>query len=333
MSKKIPLNPTLRTALVAFTIGLVGCNNAINLGNTSYTTTSDGGLNNNLPRVVATTSVLCDLTKQVAQETINLICLTSSDTDPYRYQPKPEDRKAIEQAKLIFFNGYNFEPGVLKLLKASRNHVPNIAVSQRAVPKPLQLREGGNNVPDPHVWHNAKYGSKMVEVISSNLSKILPKNKSLYNSNAQKIKNELTQLDGWIKSRIASIPDNQRKLVTTHDTMSYYVQAYGLQGASALEGISTEVKPTTTRVKTLVKGITQAKIPIVFAETTMNSNLIKSVAKEAKVKVSKRELFANNLGAPGSEGDTYQKMMVANTRTIVEGLGGTYLIFEPKVSK
>ncbi len=332
MSKKLPLTPTLRTVLVALTIGLVGCKNASNLANTSYTTTSSDGLNN-LPRVVATTSVLCDLTKQIAEETINLTCLTDPDTDPHLYQPSPEDRKAIEQAKLIFFNGYNFEPGVLKLIKASKNHVPNIAVGQRAVPNPLQFKEGGNKVSDPYVWHNAKHGISMVEVISSNLSKILPKNKSIYHSNARKINNELTQLDGWIKSRIATIPANQRKLVTTHDAMSYYVQAYGLQDVGALVGISTEAKPTTAQVKTLVKGITQARIPTIFAETTINSNLINSIAKQAKVKVSKRELFTDNLGAPGSEGDTYQKMMVANTRTIIEGLGGTYLIFEPKVLK
>jgi len=333
MSKKLPLTPTLRAAFVALSIGFAGCHNAGNLVNTSYMTTTSAGSNNNLPRVVATTSVLCDLIKQVAEETINLICLTSPDTNPYLYQPKPEDRKAIEQAKIIFFNGYNLEPGVLKLIRASKSRVPNIAVGHRAVPQPLQSREGSNTVPNPYVWHNAKYGIKMVEVISSNLSKVLPKNASLYKSNSQKLKNELIQLDAWIKSRIASIPENQRKLVTVEDEMSYYIQAYGLSSAGTLEDISTGEKPTTARVKSLVQGITKAKVPIIFADTTNKSNLIKNIAKGAKVKVSKRELFGDNLGVSGSEGDTYQKMMVANTRTIVEGLGGTYLIFEPKVAK
>ncbi len=333
MSKKLPLTPTLRAAFVALSIGFVGCHNAGNLIKTSYMTTTSAGSNNNLPRVVATTSVLCDLVKQVAEETINLICLTSPDTNPYLYQPKPEDRKAIEQAKVIFFNGYNLEPGVLKLLRSSKNHVPNIAVGHRAVSQPLQSREGNSTVPNPYVWHNAKYGIKMVEVISSNLSKVLPKNASLYKSNAQKIKSELIQLDDWIKSRIASIPDNQRKLVTVDDGMSYYIQAYGLSSAGTLEDIGTGEKATPTRAKSLVQSITKAKVPTIFADTTNKSNLIQNIAKEAKVKVSKRELFSDNLGVLGSEGDTYQKMMVANTRTIVEGLGGTYLIFEPKVAR
>jgi manganese/iron transport system substrate-binding protein len=329
MSTQLALISKLRTVLIAFTVGLVGCNNTANPANTAYKTTSTG-VNNNLPRVVATTSVLCDLTQQVAGETINLTCLTPPDTNPYLYQPKPEDRKAIEEAQVIFFNGYNFEPNILKLIKASKSHVPNIAVGQRAVPKPLLLRENGATVPDPYVWHNAKYGIKMVEVISSYLSKVLPKNASIYNNNARNIKNELTQLDAWIKSRIASIPANQNKLVTVDRTMDYYVQAYGLSYIGSLEGISAADKPTPPRIKILAQAIKQARIPTIFTNNTTNPNLIKAVAQQANVRVSKRELLATSLSSQGSEGDTYQKMMIANTRTIVEGLGGTYLIFEPK---
>lgn len=332
MSKKLPLISNLRVAFVVLTIGLFGCNNAGNIANTAYTSINTGEVNNRLPKVVATTSVICDLTRQVAAETINLICLTSGDTNPRLYQPTPDDQKAIEQAKLILFNGYSLEPGILKLLKVSKSHIPKIAVAQRSVSKPIQLRGNGDRVPDPYVWHNAKNAIKMVEVISTYLGKVLPKNASIYNSNARKLKNELTQLDTWIKSRIASIPPNQHKLVTADDAMGYYVQAYGLSYVGAVEGINTGSKSSTARLKTLIQNMKQARVQTIFADTTSNLNLIKTVAKEANVKVAKRELFANSLGALGSEGDTYQKMMIANTRTIVEGLGGTYLIFDTKVA-
>lgn len=332
MSKKIRLTLPLRTALVALSIGLFGCQNLGSVANTSSTATVSE-LNSNLPKVVVTTSVLCDLTKQIAQETINLTCLIPPDTNPYLYQPKPEDRQAIEQAQLILFTGYNLEPSLLKLMKASKNSVPKIAVAQRAVPQPLEFRGDGNTVPDPYIWHNANNGIRMVEVISSNLSKTIPENASLYSSNAQKVKNELTKLDAWIKSRIGSVPVKQRELVTTLDAMGYYAKAYGLSYAAASEGVSDQSKPTATRVKGLTRYIKQSGVPTVFLETTNNPDLMKSVAKDTKVKLSERKLFVDNLGAPGSEADTYQKMMVANTRTIVEGLGGTYLIFEPILSK
>ncbi|QSJ19401.1 zinc ABC transporter substrate-binding protein [Nostoc sp. UHCC 0702] len=326
MSKKIPLNHSLRASLVALTIGFVGCGNQA--ASTSFT--QSASINENLPKVVATTSVLCDLIKQVAENTVNLTCLISPGQDPHVYQPKPEDRKAIEQAKLILYNGYNLEPKLIKIIKTTQNSATKIAVGQLAVPKPQQFRENGRRVTDPHLWHNAKNTISMVEVISSNLKKLEPSNAATYSDNASQIKNQLIQMDSWIKSRIASIPTQKRKLVTTHNALGYYAKAYGLSLTGALASISTEEKPTDTQVQNLVKNVQQTKVPTIFAQTTMNPELIQSIAQEAEVKVSERELYTDGLGESGSDGDTYQKMMVANTRTIVEGLGGTYLRFEAK---
>ncbi|HBL10994.1 MAG TPA: metal ABC transporter substrate-binding protein, partial [Cyanobacteria bacterium UBA11162] len=91
-----------------------------------------------------------------------------------------------------------------------------------------------------------------------------------------------------------------------------------------------EEAPTAARVSELVKEIKSAGVPTIFAETTINPKLIEQVAKEAKVKVSDRELWADSLGEPGTEGATYQEMLIANTRTVVEGLGGQYTPFAVK---
>ena len=330
MSRKLLNNKSLPAVVFALMIGSVGCGTQAT--STSFTQTTTR-VNYNLPKVVATTSILCDLTKQIAKNTINLTCLIPPDADPHVYQPKPEDRQAIEQANLILYNGYNLEPGLFKLIKATKTPAPKIAVAQIAVPQPQKFRQSGNIVTDPHIWHNAKNAIRMVEVISSNLVKLEPNNAQDYNSNKLKLNNELTQLDNWIKSRIASIPTNKRTLVINHNALSYYTQAYGLSLVGTLEGISTYKRPTDTQVKNLAKKVQQNRVPTIFAETAINSNLIQSVAAAATVKVSERNLYADGLGEVGTDGETYQNMMVANTRTIVEGLGGTYLIFQPKVLK
>ncbi|MCY7272802.1 MAG: zinc ABC transporter substrate-binding protein, partial [Phormidesmis sp. CAN_BIN44] len=126
------------------------------------------------------------------------------------------------------------------------------------------------------------------------------------------------------------IPPATRKLVTTHDALGYYAEAYNVPVEGALEGISTEEKPTAARVKELVTTITVAKVPTIFAEVSINPQLIETVAKEANVKVSDQELFTDGLGEPGSSGETYQKMLTANTKAIVEGLGGQFTAFQSK---
>ncbi|MEA5604749.1 metal ABC transporter solute-binding protein, Zn/Mn family [Nostoc sp. UHCC 0252] len=329
MSKKLPSANLLRVIFVALTIGFVGCGNQA--ARTTFTETT-AQVNENLPQVVATTSILCDLTKQVAGNTVNLTCLIEPSANPRVYKPKPEDRRAIEQANLILYSGYNLEPNLIKLIKATKNPAPKIAVGQLAVSKPEKFQKDSKILINPHLWHNTKNTIRMVEVINSNLRKLESSNAANYQSNTKKITNELTQLDSWIKSRITSIPTNKRKLVTTSNALSYYAKAYGIPLAGGLQGINSSQNLTPKQVRNLVTNIKGAKVSTIFPETASNENSLQSVARVAEVKISDRKLYVEGLGEPGSEADTYQKMMIANTRTIIEGLGGTYLMFQPKTA-
>jgi manganese/iron transport system substrate-binding protein len=290
------------------------------------------------PTVVATTTVICDLTQQIAADTVNLICPIKPGTDPHVYEPTPEDRKALEDAKLVLYGGYDFDPSMIKLVKASTSASPKVAVHEVAVPTPLKDEDGEEEshsdeeaeALDPHIWHDAKNGAKMAQTITKSLTQVVPNQTALYQKNAQALTNELTQIDTWIKAQVATIPPASRKLVTTHDALGYYAKAYNIPVEGALGGISTEEKPTASRVAELVKIIQNAKVPTIFAELTINPKLIETVAKDAKVEVSDRELFTDGLGEPGSEGATYQKMLISNTQAIVEGLGGKYSDFQAK---
>jgi len=274
------------------------------------------------PLVVATHSVLCSLTQQIAAETINLKCLISPGTDPHVYQPTPDDRKAIENAQLVLYGGYQFEPELIRIIQATTSSAPKVAVDELAVPQPQQFEEDSQREPDPHVWHNAQNGVAMVQVIRDYLSQLEPNNTDRYRTTANKLTTELSQIDRWIKTNIATIPPTTRKLVTTHDALGYYSQAYGLPVEGALQGISTTEAPTAKRVKELVQEIQTTQVPTIFAETSINPKLIDSVAKAAKVELAQQELYTDGIGAAGTLGDTYQKMLIANTKTIVEGLGG-----------
>lgn len=285
------------------------------------------------PLVVATNSVVCDVTRQIAADTVNLKCLIPAGADPHEYQPKPEDSKALEQAKLVLYGGHNFEHSLIKLITASSNPAPKIAVYELAVPKPLTFEEDGKTETDPHVFHSAANGVQIAEVISKNLSQLAPGNASLYATNTKKVTDDLSQINTWIKSEIATIPAAQQKLVTTHDAFGYYSKEYAIPVIGALQGISTDEKPTPTRVAELVKAIQAAGVPTIFAEATVNPKLIEAVAKEANVKVADQDLFADGLGEQGSIGETYQKFFIANTKTIVEGLGGKYTPFQLKTSR
>jgi manganese/iron transport system substrate-binding protein len=287
---------------------------------------------NNLPQVVATTSILCDLTKQIAGNTINLICIIPRETDSRIYKPTPENSQVIRSAKLIIYNGYNLETDLISLIKTSQTSGLKIAVGEVAVPKPLLSQQGQKKIVNPYLWHNVQNSAKIANIITNNLKKIAPKNTALYTNNNKKIQSELIQLDKWIKSRIASLPNNQRTLVTSYDNLGYYTKAYKLNYQTLLTHKNKQKQLSEVEFSQLIKNIEKAKVSTIFLDHKINPQLITSITNKAQVRNSERQIISDNLTS-NAESNTYQKLMVANTRTIVEGLGGTYLIFQASGSK
>jgi manganese/iron transport system substrate-binding protein len=271
--------------------------------------------------VVATSTPIADWATQVGGDAIEVTSILQPGADPHVYEPVPADSIAFEQADLILYNGYNLEPNLIRLLNAAGVDARRVAVGE--VVPPLDLEKEGKTVPDPHVWGDVGNAVPMVEAIRDQLIELDPDQAALFTENAAAYIAELKQLDGWIETQTATIPPNQRQLVTTHDAFQYYAQAYGLTVAGTLIGISTEEQPSARTVQALVQSIRDLGVPAIFAETTINPQLITTVAAEAGVTLADTKLYSDSIGAPGSDGDSYLKMMAANTRAIVTNLGGT----------
>ncbi|MEO0853557.1 MAG: zinc ABC transporter substrate-binding protein, partial [Cyanobacteria bacterium J06648_11] len=164
--------------------------------------------------------------------------------------------------------------------------------------------------------------------IRDELSAIAPESAEAFQIRADKLAAELVRLDTWIAEAIATIPAEQRRLVTSHDAFQYYANAYDIPVLGTLIGISTEEQPSARTVARLVDAVRQAGVPTIFAETTINPQLIENVAAEANVQLASPALYSDSIGAPGSAGDSYIGMMATNTRTIALGLGGRVDPFE-----
>ncbi|MEO1067639.1 MAG: metal ABC transporter substrate-binding protein [Cyanobacteria bacterium J06638_6] len=316
------------------------------------------------PAVVATTSVICDLTEQIAAQSIALTCLLEPGTDPHTYQVKPSDRQAIEQADLILYDGYGFAPTLISLIQDSTTPAPQVAVYEEAVPEPLMgaahdhdhagageatdhahddgdghahddgdghAHDDGDGhaeaelVPDPHIWHSAANNAAIATVVADQLTQLNPAQADLYTENADRLGAQFDEIERWIQAQVATVPADQRQLITTHDAFGYFAAAYGLEVSGALSGLSTDEKPTPATLTARVDQIKSAQVPAIFAETTTNAQLIETVAKNAGVSVAEQPLWVEGPGGPGTPAATTQAMLVANTCAVVDALGGMCL--------
>jgi manganese/iron transport system substrate-binding protein len=300
-----------RWILVGLLFGLVACNRQVDRSNDSK------------PRVVSTSTIIANLAERVGGQKIDHQGILQPGTDPHVYEPVPADSIALEKAALILYNGYNLEPGLIKLMNSAGVNAEKVAVGE--VAKPLDFHKEGQKVADPHVWGDARNGIAMVKKIRDELSQLSPEDRAVFAANADRLIADLEKVDTWIKASIATIPSDRRRIVTTHDAFQYYANAYGLKVIGTLIGISTEEQPSARTVKDLALAIQKAQVPAIFAETTINPALITTVAQEAGVKLAPRQLYSDSIGAPGTEADSYEKMLAVNTKTIVEALGGKVL--------
>ncbi|MEO1403053.1 MAG: zinc ABC transporter substrate-binding protein [Cyanobacteria bacterium J06635_1] len=339
------------------------------------------------PQVVASYSVLCDLTQQIAQDTVDVTCLIEAGQDPHLYNATPSDRRAIEAADLVLYGGYGFEPDIIQMVESTDGDAPQIAVSEVAVSEPLlgAAHDHGSHgeddhdehgeddhgeddhdehgeddhddhskagheddhdehgeddhddhgeddhddhgeeegEPDPHVWHDAENGIAMVGVIQTQLSEVFPENADLYQANAEALIAQLTQLDTWIQQQIDTVPESQRVLVSTHDALGYYADAYGIRIEAALASFSTEARPSAADLRELIDVVEDSSLPSIFIESTSNPGLIEAVSRETDIAISEEPLYADGLGEAGTPAATYTGMLMTNTCTIVTGLGGS----------
>ncbi len=174
---------------------------------------------------------------------------------------------------------------------------------------------------DPHVWHDVSNVIVMVANIRDALTQADPDNAERYRANAAAYTAELEALDAFIMESVATLPEERRKLVTSHDSFGYFAARYGFEVVgTVLPSVSTEVAdPPAGELAALIDEIQAAGVPAIFAENVSNPRLLERVASGAGVTVAPT-LYTDALGTPGSEGETYLAMMRYNTMTIVEAL-------------
>ncbi len=278
------------------------------------------------PQVVATSSVICDLTKMIAGSSIDLKCLIPPDKEPQTYEAKITD---LNNADVLLYNGYGLEAGMDKNITNSTAE-KKVAVAELAVPNP----EKKDGKPNPYTWHNAFRALEMSKIIKRTLSDVAPKNADLYTKNYDTFDKQMTVMQEWLKRQIASIEAKNRQLVSSRNSLVYYSNSYAIAVEGSAYGNSTADKSTPEQVEKTVARLKRLKIKTVFNEVNTDPQPLADIAKKAGIKVAKGELYVDGLGKEGSDADTYIKMMQHNTKVILEGLGGKYTALQlPKEAK
>ncbi|MEZ7605920.1 metal ABC transporter substrate-binding lipoprotein/adhesin ScbA [Streptococcus sp. 27098_8_113] len=298
--------------LLAF-VGLAACSSQ-----KSSTETGSSKLN-----VVATNSIIADITKNIAGDKINLHSIVPVGQDPHEYEPLPEDVKKTSQADLIFYNGINLETGgnawFTKLVENAKKkeNKDYYAVSEGV---DVIYLEGQNEKgkEDPHAWLNLENGIIYAQNIAKRLSEKDPANKETYEKNLKAYVEKLSALDKEAKEKFNNIPEEKKMIVTSEGCFKYFSKAYNVPSAYIWE-INTEEEGTPDQIKSLVEKLRKTKVPSLFVESSVDDRPMKTVSKDTNIPIYAK-IFTDSIADKGEEGDSYYSMMKYNLEKIAEGL-------------
>lgn len=276
------------------------------------------------PKVVATFSILGDLVQQVAGDHVDLVTLVGPNGDAHVFEPGPKESAALAEADLLVANGLGFEPWLERLSRAAGFKGALVTAADGVTPLPAAYddhEEGeaeDHGAFDPHAFQDLANGRIYAANIARGLSAIDPAHAAEFQANAQRLSAEMTALDSELKAEFAAIPQQRRRVLTSHDAFRYFARAYGIDFV-AIHGVSTESEPTAKDLAGIVTQARDGNVTAIFLENMSDPRLIETVAGETDLTVG-GELFADALSAQDGPAPDYLSLFRHNASELLASM-------------
>jgi ABC-type Zn uptake system ZnuABC Zn-binding protein ZnuA len=265
------------------------------------------------PDVLTTTTILEDVTRNIAGDRLTVQSLLPVGADPHSYQPVPQDAAMVSESKVLVVHGAEYEVFMQALLE-------NAGRKENVIEASTGLRllsdEQGT---DPHLWLDPNHVIAYVDNIREGLSEFDPDGADVYATNASAYIDRLAELDSWINEQVAQIEPQRRVLVTNHEAFGYFAERYGFQVVGAIiPGFSSDAAPSARQMAELIEQIKIHEVPAIFLDASDNPDLAQQIAAETGVKVV-TDLHLESL-TEGGPAATYMDLMKDNVTKIVQAL-------------
>jgi manganese/iron transport system substrate-binding protein len=268
-------------------------------------------------RVVATTTVLADMVHQVGGDSVSVTSLVPKGGVVETFDPSPRDIATLSDADLIVMNGLGLDSWLDPVVASAAADVPVVKLGEDLTGVDYISGESGEAV-NPHLWLDVGYARKYAERIAAELAKASPGHAEAFRAGGAAYEARLDDLDAWVRGQVATIPSENRKLVSFHEAFPYFAKAYGLEIVGSVVAVPGQ-DPSAGEVAALVDAIKGSGARAVFTEAGFNPDLSRAIADEAGLTVESN-LYNDSLGDPPV--DTYEGLIRWDVDKVVAALGG-----------
>jgi ABC-type Zn uptake system ZnuABC Zn-binding protein ZnuA len=276
--------------------------------------------------VVTTVAPIANIIYNMGGDRINLVGIVPEGVNSHTFEPAPSDARVLAQADLIFVNGLDLEEPTIRLAEANLKDGAEIIYLGEQTVSPEEyvfdfsfpVEEGS---PNPHLWMNPFYALRYAELAVEAMSERDPVNADYFQANYELFAERIQALDAAIAEAIATIPEDNRRLLTYHDSFAYFAPRYGVTVIGAIQP-SDFSEPSAREVANLITQIRDEQIPAIFGSEVFPSPVLDQIARESGVEFVDTLSDDDLPGEPGDANHSYLGMMVENVVTMTSVLGG-----------
>ena len=286
----------------------------------------------NLINVVTTVSPITNIVQNVGGDRIEVTGIVPEGTNSHTFEPAPSDAAILAEADIVFINGLHLEEPTRELAEANvRSGVPIVELGTRTIAPDQYIydfsfpRSGGD--PNPHLWTDPLYALDYARIVKQELSKLDPDGSDAFAANLRSFATRIMELDRDVREVTETVPEQNRVLLTYHDSFPYFAREYGWRIIGAIQPADF-AEPTPQEVARLIDQIRAEHIPAIFGSEVFPSSVLQQIADETGAE------YVDSLrddDLPGDNGDpdhSYFGLMVFDFRTFMGALGGDVAPFE-----
>jgi ABC-type Zn uptake system ZnuABC Zn-binding protein ZnuA len=301
------------------------------LAATACSTGGGGGSEGRL-QVATTVSPITNLIQNVGGDRIEVTGIIPEGTNSHTFEPAPSDAKVLAEADIVFVNGLHLEEPTRELADANvRQGVPIVQLGERTITPAEYIydfsfpREQGD--PNPHLWTNPPYAKEYAGIVRDELSKLDAVNAPYYRGNYDKLAARIDRLDELVRQVTETVPAQDRKLLTYHDSFPYFAREYGWEVIGAIQP-SDFSDPTPADVARLIDQIRAQHVPAIFGSEVFPSTVLQQIAAETGARYIDRLRDDDLPGKNRDRDHSYFGLMVFDFRTFMGALGGNVRPFQ-----
>ena len=315
-----------RLPIVALSLALLAAACGGSAGGSATSPTADTDVEPGMIKVATTVSPITNLVQNVGGDRVEVTGIVPEGTNSHTFEPAPSDAAVIEDADVIFINGLHLEEPTKELADANRGEGVEVVELGSMTITPEEYiydfsfpEEAG--LPNPHLWTNPLYARTYARIIEEKLSALDPANAATYQANYEALDAKIEALDGAIREVTATVPEENRKLLTYHDSFPYFAREYGWDVVGAVQPADF-AEPTPQEVAALIDQVREEQIPVIFGSEVFPSPVLETIANETGAEYVD-DLRDDDL--PGEAGDPDHSLLgllVFDYTTFMGALGG-----------